>query len=137
MRRLPVSFQRISAQSIPKGGSRLAVVRPLAVASSASANQLRSFHTPISPNRFPQLNTPFCQQQAHHQGQQQLHQRRSYTSYHELPDEIQMIRESARQFCEEEIYPQAAKNDALHLYPKDNIKTMGELGFLGINVGYL
>ena len=42
-----------------------------------------------------------------------------------------MIRDQAREFTEEVLFPTAAKNDALHLYPKDELKKMGELGFLG------
>jgi hypothetical protein len=61
-------------------------------------------------------------------------QRRSYTSYEELPEEVQMIREGARKFAEEEVFPVAARNDAEHLYPAANIRSMGDLGFLGINV---
>eukprot|EP00392_Amoebophrya_sp_AT5.2_P000323 g323.t1 len=59
---------------------------------------------------------------------------RHYTSYAELPDEVQMIREQARQFAEEVLFPTAARNDALHLYPEKEIKQLGELGFLGMSV---
>lgn len=42
-----------------------------------------------------------------------------------------MIREQAREFAEEVLFKTAAKNDAMHLYPREELKQMGELGFLG------
>ena len=60
--------------------------------------------------------------------------RRLYSTYSDLPEEVDLIREQAKQFAEEVLFASAAKNDATHSYPKDEIKQLGELGFLGINV---
>ncbi|CAD7970647.1 unnamed protein product [Amoebophrya sp. A25] len=60
--------------------------------------------------------------------------RRHYTTYAELPEEVQLVREQSRQFAEEVLFPTAAENDALHKFPTEEIKQLGSLGFLGINV---
>lgn len=51
-----------------------------------------------------------------------------------LPDELQMLRESARRFAESEIAPHAQQWDRDCWYPDDMIKKLGDQGFMGILV---
>jgi len=51
-----------------------------------------------------------------------------------LSDEHKMIRDAARDFAQKEIAPVAAKFDESGEFPYDNIKKMGALGFMGIEV---
>ena len=51
-----------------------------------------------------------------------------------LSDEHKMIQKSARDFSEKEIKPIAAKFDESGDFPKETIKKMGEMGFMGIEV---
>ncbi|XP_024082696.1 short-chain specific acyl-CoA dehydrogenase, mitochondrial isoform X2 [Cimex lectularius] len=45
-----------------------------------------------------------------------------------------MLQKTCRNFADGELKPNAAKFDKEHLYPKDQIKTMGELGLMALNV---
>jgi glutaryl-CoA dehydrogenase (non-decarboxylating) len=49
----------------------------------------------------------------------------------ELPEELAEVQKLARDFSEKEIAPTAAKDDREHLFRKDLISKMGELGFYG------
>lgn len=50
-------------------------------------------------------------------------------------DDIQLsIKDSARKFAQEEIAPTAIERDIKQEFPKEIIKKMGELGFMGMNV---
>ena len=49
----------------------------------------------------------------------------------EFSEELQAMRESARDFCEKEIVPYADKWDEEHHFPIEVIRKMGELGFFG------
>lgn len=49
-------------------------------------------------------------------------------------EEQQLIRDMARSFAREKLAPNAALWDREHLFPKDAIAEMGELGFLGMVV---
>ncbi len=51
-----------------------------------------------------------------------------------LSDEHKMIQKSARDFSEKEIKPIAAEFDESGDFPKETIKKMGEMGFMGIEV---
>ena len=51
-----------------------------------------------------------------------------------LTDEQQMIQQAARDFASSEIAPVAAEYDISGKFPLDNIKAMGELGLMGIEV---
>ncbi|GAB4543808.1 MAG: acyl-CoA dehydrogenase family protein [Anaerolineales bacterium] len=51
-----------------------------------------------------------------------------------LSDEHKMIRDAARDFAQKEIAPVAAKFDESGEFPYENIKKMGALGFMGIEV---
>lgn len=51
-----------------------------------------------------------------------------------LTEEQQMIQSAARDFARTEIAPVAAKFDASGEFPLDNIRKMGELGLMGIEV---
>lgn len=51
-----------------------------------------------------------------------------------LPETHEMLRKTCRDFAESELKPNAAKFDKEHLYPKDQILKMGELGLMGIVV---
>lgn len=52
----------------------------------------------------------------------------------DLSEEQQQIRELAREFAQKEIAPIAAAHDASGEFPYENIKRMGELGLMGIEI---
>ncbi|MBV6395582.1 MAG: Acyl-CoA dehydrogenase [Anaerolineales bacterium] len=58
----------------------------------------------------------------------------SDTALFPLSDEHKMIREAARDFAQSEIVPVAAQFDESGEFPKETIKKMGALGFMGIEV---
>lgn len=49
-----------------------------------------------------------------------------------LPEEHQMLKQMCWDFAESELKPNAAKWDAEHIYPKEAIQKMGELGLMAI-----
>ena len=49
----------------------------------------------------------------------------------ELPEELAEVRKLAHDFSEREIAPAAAKDDREHVFRKDLVGKMGELGFYG------
>ena len=51
-----------------------------------------------------------------------------------LTDEQRLIRDTAREFARDVLAPQAAANDADALFPREALRQMGELGFLGMLV---
>ncbi|MFZ5809198.1 MAG: acyl-CoA dehydrogenase [Chloroflexota bacterium] len=51
-----------------------------------------------------------------------------------LTDEHEMIRQTARDFARKEIAPIAAEYDESGEFPRETIRKMGELGFMGIEV---
>ncbi|MDH3944305.1 MAG: acyl-CoA dehydrogenase family protein, partial [Anaerolineae bacterium] len=51
-----------------------------------------------------------------------------------LSEEHEMIRQAARDFAQKEIAPIAAEYDESGTFPKDTIKKMGAMGFMGIEV---
>lgn len=51
-----------------------------------------------------------------------------------LGNEIDMLRESVRKFCEKELAPRAAQIDIDNDFPKDMWRRFGDLGLLGITV---
>ncbi|KAJ4440236.1 short-chain specific acyl-CoA dehydrogenase, mitochondrial-like isoform X1 [Periplaneta americana] len=63
---------------------------------------------------------------------QQVHQRAF--SLVSLPETHQMLQKTCRDFAEGELKPIAAKLDREHLFPKKEIKKLGHLGLMGINV---
>ncbi len=52
----------------------------------------------------------------------------------EFTSEQKLLRETARNFADREIIPAARENDALERFPRDLIKKMAPLGFLGATV---
>jgi len=50
-----------------------------------------------------------------------------------LSEEQLMIREAARDFAQNELKPGVIARDNAQTYPKEQVKKMGELGFLGVN----
>jgi butyryl-CoA dehydrogenase len=52
----------------------------------------------------------------------------------ELSEEQKMIRAMVREFARTEILPTAAERDRTKEFPSDNLRKMGELGLLGMNV---
>jgi len=52
----------------------------------------------------------------------------------QLTEEQQLIRDTARAFASDVLTPNAARHDAEASFPKNEIKQMGELGFLGMLV---
>ncbi|KYQ57011.1 Short-chain specific acyl-CoA dehydrogenase, mitochondrial [Trachymyrmex zeteki] len=57
---------------------------------------------------------------------------RHITSHSMLPDTHKMLYKTCRDFAEEELKPIAAESDKKHLFPKEQIKKMGELGLMGL-----
>jgi len=51
-----------------------------------------------------------------------------------LPETHELLRKTCRDFAEGELKPNAAKFDKEHLFPKDQVRTMGELGLMAIAV---
>ena len=51
-----------------------------------------------------------------------------------LTEDHHMIRESAREFIAERVKPIAQDIDTSHEFPLENIKALGELGFLGVPI---
>ncbi|XP_058439158.1 short-chain specific acyl-CoA dehydrogenase, mitochondrial isoform X1 [Marmota monax] len=62
--------------------------------------------------------------------------RRLHTIYQsvELPETHQMLRQTCRDFAEKELFPIAAQVDKEHLFPAAQVKKMGELGLLAMDV---
>uniref|UniRef100_A0A4W3HQT2 short-chain acyl-CoA dehydrogenase n=1 Tax=Callorhinchus milii TaxID=7868 RepID=A0A4W3HQT2_CALMI len=52
----------------------------------------------------------------------------------ELPDTHQLLRDTCRAFAEKELAPIAAQLDREHKFPAEQVKKMGELGLLAIDV---
>ncbi|CAH0548569.1 unnamed protein product [Brassicogethes aeneus] len=61
-------------------------------------------------------------------------QKRNIASLSALSETHQMLQKTCRDFTEGELKPIASKIDREHLYPKEQIKKMGELGLMGISV---
>jgi len=55
-------------------------------------------------------------------------------TFTDLPEEHQMLKDVCRQFAEAELWPIAGEIDKACRYPEEQIKKMGELGLMGINV---
>lgn len=54
--------------------------------------------------------------------------RAKYSTMSHLSEVHQMLRKTCREFAEEELRPLASKIDRDHMFPKEQIKKMGELG---------
>ena len=52
-----------------------------------------------------------------------------------LTEEQQMIRKTARDFAINELAPGVVERDEKKIWPREAIKKMGELGFMGMIVG--
>lgn len=52
----------------------------------------------------------------------------------ELPDTHQMLRQTCRDFAEKELVPIAGQLDKEHRFPADQVKKMGQMGLLSIDV---
>lgn len=61
-----------------------------------------------------------------------IRQERGIASLAALSETHQMLQKTCRDFAEGELKPIAAKVDKEHLYPKDQIKKMGDLGLMSI-----
>ncbi|XP_011646474.1 short-chain specific acyl-CoA dehydrogenase, mitochondrial, partial [Pogonomyrmex barbatus] len=59
---------------------------------------------------------------------------RHFASLSMLPDTHQMLYKTCRDFAEQELKPIATEIDKKHLFPKEQIKKMGELGLMGLCV---
>ncbi|MGH2941866.1 MAG: acyl-CoA dehydrogenase family protein, partial [Solirubrobacteraceae bacterium] len=55
-------------------------------------------------------------------------------SLHELTPEQQEIRELARRFADEKIAPRAAEWDRGHIFPRELLAELGELGLMGLPI---
>ncbi|XP_049943103.1 short-chain specific acyl-CoA dehydrogenase, mitochondrial [Schistocerca serialis cubense] len=61
-------------------------------------------------------------------------QHRSVYTHSQLPETHKMLYKSVRDFSEAELKPLASTFDREHLYPGDQIKKMGELGLMAVEV---
>ncbi|WP_455373121.1 acyl-CoA dehydrogenase family protein [Limibacillus halophilus] len=52
----------------------------------------------------------------------------------QLSEEQTLIRDTARQFAQERLWPQAAELDREHRFPAEALAEMGQLGFMGMTV---
>ena len=52
----------------------------------------------------------------------------------ELTEEQQMIRDAARDFARNELKPGVIERDEHQMFPAEQVKKLGELGFLGMMV---
>src|SRR3569623_1994862 len=59
------------------------------------------------------------------------------TMHFELSEEQQMIRQAARDFAQTELKPGVIERDEHQKFPAEQIKKLGELGFLGMMVSPL
>lgn len=55
---------------------------------------------------------------------------RKYSNWPYLKDEHRMVYKMCRDFADTELTPIAAKLDKQHLYPKEQIQKLGELGII-------
>lgn len=51
-----------------------------------------------------------------------------------LSDEHKMVAETCRAFADAELKPNASRTDKEHLFPKEQVRKLGELGMMGITV---
>lgn len=51
-----------------------------------------------------------------------------------LTETQSMIRDTARSFAEEQLAPGAIERDELSAFPADQVRALGELGFMGMMV---
>jgi butyryl-CoA dehydrogenase len=56
------------------------------------------------------------------------------SAFFDLSEEERMIQQTAREFAEAEIAPVAGENDEKARFPRDVVKKLGELGFMGMIV---
>ncbi len=54
------------------------------------------------------------------------------SAFFDLSDEERMIQQTAREFADSEVAPAAAENDKQGRFPRDIVKGLGELGFMGM-----
>ncbi|KFM60695.1 Short-chain specific acyl-CoA dehydrogenase, mitochondrial, partial [Stegodyphus mimosarum] len=59
---------------------------------------------------------------------------RAISNAFNLPDTHKMLQKTCREFAEKELQPVAAKIDKEHLFPKEQIKKLGELGLLAVTL---
>lgn len=59
---------------------------------------------------------------------------RGIASLSALSETHQMLQKTCRDFADNELKPIAAKVDKEHLYPKEQIEKMGELGLMAVAV---
>lgn len=60
--------------------------------------------------------------------------RREIASLSSLSETHQLLQKTCRDFADNELKPIAAKIDREHLYPKEQVEKMGDLGLMGIAV---
>lgn len=60
--------------------------------------------------------------------------KRTIVSLASLSETHQMLQKTCQDFANQELIPNAAKFDREHLFPANQIKTMGELGLMAVNV---
>ncbi|KAF8792776.1 Short-chain specific acyl-CoA dehydrogenase like protein [Argiope bruennichi] len=59
---------------------------------------------------------------------------RAISNSFNLPETHKMLQKTCREFAEKELQPVAAKIDKEHIYPKEQIKKLGELGLMAITL---
>ena len=51
-----------------------------------------------------------------------------------LTEEQQMIQQAARDFAQNELLPEVIERDDAQRFPKEEVKKMGDLGFMGTSL---
>ncbi|XP_055716403.1 short-chain specific acyl-CoA dehydrogenase, mitochondrial [Phlebotomus papatasi] len=64
----------------------------------------------------------------------QILSQRGIASLSSLPESHQMLQKTCRDFTDNELKPNAGKFDREHLFPRDQIRQMGQLGLMAISV---
>lgn len=59
---------------------------------------------------------------------------RGFSALAELPETHAMLRDTCRDFVDSEVAPLAAKHDREHLFPENQVKRLGEMGLMGVEV---
>lgn len=98
------------------------LARRLAPATTTTTPSRGLKDSPQRPQQIPEPMTPAAAASAALES----------ATFVDLPETLQMLKETCRQFAESELWPIAGKIDKACEYPAEQVKKMGELGLMGI-----